>query len=70
MAEYIYKPDNMKTMVMNGVFPHIQGHLPDVVPLPSISLVFCIQAVPLSSSPATQKRRPPSTACMVDRLCL
>lgn len=39
-AEYIYKPDNTKTMVMNGVFPHIQGHLPDVVLLPSISLVF------------------------------
>lgn len=30
MAEYIYKPDNMKTMVLNGVVPHIQDHLPDV----------------------------------------
>lgn len=30
MAEYIYKPDNMKIMVMNGVFPNIEGHFPDV----------------------------------------
>lgn len=22
--------------------PHIQGHLPDAVPLPSVSLVFCV----------------------------